>query len=407
MKTISTPSLVGPKEFIALMALLMSIVAISIDAMVPALATIGTDLNATSANQAQYIIIFIFCGMALGQLVCGPLSDAIGRKRIISATILLYLIGSLVCLFSESMSVMLFGRFLQGLGVSGPYVAAISVVRDKFHGRQMARIMSLVMMIFIMVPALAPGIGQGILYLASWRAIFAFYIVYSLTIILWVGFRLEETLPPEKRIPFSTKNILRGVHKVFSNHQALCYMVCMGFVFGGLMGYLSSCQQIFQELYHTGDYFALYFGGLALTFGASSLVNSKLVEKVGMRPLCRRAILINIGVSAVFLAINLFMLPPLWMFLLYAAIIFFNFGMLFGNLNALAMEPMGHIAGLASAIIGAFSSVLSLVAGTLIGQFYNGTLIPIVGGFLILGLCSLTAFYHADRPLKKKDELPA
>lgn len=388
-------SSVGPREFITLMASLMSIVAISIDAMVPALGAIGVDLGTTGPNQAQYIIIFIFVGMAIGQLVCGPLSDAMGRKPIIFSTIVLYLLGSVICLFSHSLPVMLLGRFLEGLGVSGPYVASVSVIRDKFHGRQMARIMSLVMMIFIMVPAIAPSLGQGILYVASWRAIFALYIVYSLVIMMWIGLRMEETLPVKQRVPFSVKNIIKGITKVMRNRVTVCYMVCTGFVFGGLMGYLSSCQQIFQVQYGVGQYFALCFGGLALMFGASSLVNSKLVETVGMRPLCKRALLINIGISALFLAINLLMAPPLWMFLLFAAVIFFNFGMLFGNLNALAMEPMGHIAGLASAIIGAFSSVLSLVVGTVIGQAYNGTLIPITVGFLVLGMGSMVMFMAA------------
>lgn len=395
MKKITSLSPVGPREFIVLMALLMSVVAISIDAMVPALGTIGADLGTTSPNQAQYIISCIFFGMAIGQLICGPMSDAYGRKRVLFSTIVLYLIGSVVCFSAHTLPVMLVGRFLQGLGVAGPYVSSVSVIRDKFHGRQMAKIMSLVMMIFIMVPAVAPALGQTILFLASWRAIFLLYIIYALVIIGWVGLRLEETLPPKHRVKFSVANILKGVTKVLSNRESLCYMICMGFVFGGLMGYLNSCQQIFQGHYALGPYFALCFGGLALTFGASSLVNSKLVEKHGMRPLCRRALLINIGVSAVFLGINLLMAPPLWMFLIYLAIIFFNFGMLFGNLNALAMEPMGHIAGLASAIIGAFSSVLSLLVGTLIGQLYNDTLVPITAGFLVLGALSFGTFMLA------------
>lgn len=400
---ILAPTRLGQREFIALMAFLMSIVAISIDAMIPALGLIGADLGATSPNQPQYVITAIFIGMSVGQLICGPLSDAIGRKRILFGTIFLYLIGSVVCFLAPSMPVMLLGRVLQGLGVSGPYVSSVSVIRDKYHGRQMARIMSLVMMIFIMVPALAPSIGQAILYVASWRYIYALYIVYSLVIMVWVTIRMEETLAPSHRIPFSVRNILKGITKVFRTRSSLWYMVSMGFVFGGLMGYLTSSQQIFQNIYGVGQYFALCFGGLALTFGASSMVNARLVEKVGMRPLCRRAFHMIIGTSLIFLGITLVIAPPLWMFLLYAAIIFFNFGMLFGNLNALAMEPMGHIAGLASAIIGAFSSVLSLTMGTVIGQLYNGTLLPIASGFLVLGICAFVSFLLAEKPTMVKE----
>lgn len=393
MKTFTSP--VGPREFITLMALLMSIVAISIDAMVPALGIIGADLGVNNANHVQYVIACIFFGMAVGQLICGPLSDAVGRRPVLFGTVVLYLAGSVVCYFADSLPLLLAGRVLQGLGVSGPYVASVSVIRDRFHGREMAKIMSLVMMIFIMVPAIAPSLGQGILLVASWRAIFLMYIVYALVIMVWVGLRLDETLPKSKRVKFSFANVRHGIGKVLKTRSTLCYMICMGFIFGGLMGYLNSCQQIFQGLYGVGETFALYFGGLALAFGVSSLVNSRLVEKVGMRPLCQRALLVNIGASVVFLGITLVMAPPLWMFLIYAAVLFFNFGMLFGNLNALAMEPMGSIAGMASAIIGAFSSVLSLVAGTLIGQMYNGTLVPIAAGFLMLGVMALVAFTAA------------
>lgn len=386
----------GEREFIALMAFLMSIVAISIDAMIPALGTIGADLGTTAPNQAQYIITAIFAGMTIGQLVCGPLSDAVGRHPVLFGGIVFYVAGTLLCLTAQTLPVMLFGRFLEGLGVSGPYVTCVSVVRDKFHGRQMARIMSLTMMIFIMVPAIAPTLGQGILYVASWRAIFALYIVYALAVTLWISLRLEETLQPEHRIPFNLKNIAHGGWRVLHNRATVAYMTCMGLAFGGFMGYLSSAQQIFQEHFGVGQYFGLCFGGLALCFGAASLVNARLVEKMGMRPLCRRAMVINIAVSAVFLLANFGLQPTLWMFLLYAAILFFNFGMIVGNLNALAMEPMGRIAGLASSVIGALSSVMSLTVGTLIGQMYNNSLVPLAAGFLVLGLLSLAAFYAAE-----------
>lgn len=393
---------VGPKEFIALMALLMSVVAISIDAMLPALGIIGQDLGATNPNQPQYILTFIFAGLTIGQLVCGPLSDAIGRKRLLYATIGFYLAGSFICLVAPSLQVMFFGRFLQGIGAAGPYVSVVSIIRDKFHGRQMARILSLVMMIFIMVPALAPSLGMAIIAIASWRTIFALYIIYSLTAVLWLSLRLEETLTPQHRIPFKVKNLLHGFGKVLHHRATLAYTICMGFVFGGLMGYLTSAQQIFQGQYQLGDYFALCFGGLALTFGASSMLNAKLVEKFGMRRLCRRSLTAIIIASALFFIITLFGTPPLWLFMLYAASIFFNFGMLFGNLNALAMEPMGHIAGLASSIIGAVSSLMSLIFGTLIGQMYNDTLLPLAIGFFIMGFGALLSF-HMAKPRKVRN----
>lgn len=376
-------------EFIILMASLMSVVAISIDAMLPALGIIGTDLGVQNPNISQLVISFIFLGMMMGHLICGPLSDALGRRPVLFAGLTLYAVGSVICYFAGSIEMLLAGRVIQGLGVSGPYVSTVAIVRDKYAGRDMARIMSLVMMIFILVPAIAPMLGQGILYIATWREIFLFYILYGTTLGLWVFLRLPETLHAEDKIPFSAAAIVRGFKTVFKTRITVFYMICMGICFGSLIGYLNSCRQIFQDQFHTGDAFAFYFGGLALVIGASSLLNSRIVGKYGMRAICIRATMIIITASAIFLAVNITMEPTLWMFVTYAAIMFFCFGLMFGNLNAIAMEPMGHIAGIATAVIGSTSSLISLSVGTFIGQSYDGTLIPVVAGFFALNIVSL------------------
>ncbi|MFO1243486.1 MAG: multidrug effflux MFS transporter [Rickettsiales bacterium] len=376
---------ISSKEFTLLMALLISIVAISIDAMLPALGIIGSELKVSNANETQLIVSCIFGGMAIGQLIAGPLSDAIGRRPILFAGIVLYLVGSIVCYVSDNFHVLLIGRIIEGLGVSCPYVTAVSVVRDKFAGRDMARVMSLVMMIFILVPAVAPSIGQAILHFGTWRDIFLLYIGYSIAIGIWIALRLEETLAPEHRIPLKLDAFVHGFRHIISNRTTILYTLCMGFCFGGFIGYLGASQQIFQNQFGVGDTFALYFGGLALVLGISSLSNSFIVGKLGMRYICVRAMSAIIVSSAVFLALHAFVdVVTLPMFVVYAAILFFAFGLMFGNLNAIAMEPMGDIAGMASAITGAISSVLSLGFGTLIGQLYNNTLIPIAAGFFIL-----------------------
>jgi len=380
---------ISTKEFIALIASLMSIVAMSIDAMLPALGVISNDIHLQHPNQAQYIISALFLGMAIGQLICGPFSDATGRKKVLYLGVLLFLIGSTICFFAEDLNTMLVGRFIQGLGVSGPYVSAISIVRDQFSGNQMAKVMSFVMLIFIMVPALAPSLGQSILLFASWRFIFVFYIVYAIFISLWIFFRLEETLPKEKRIAFTAEGFFYGFKEVLRNRTTMSYTICMGLFFGSFIGYLNSSQQIFQVQFETGKLFTVYFGLLALIFGAASLVNSQLVEKLGMKLICDYAILAIIVFSAAFLLLHAVTHIQLWMFLVYAAILFFSFGLIFGNLNAMAMEPMGHVAGIASAVIGSLSSILSMSLGTFIGQLYNNNLIPIVTGFLVLGGISL------------------
>lgn len=381
-------SRISSGEFTLLVALMMSIVAISIDALLPALGFIGQEINLSHPNQIQYVISALFLGMALGQLVCGPLSDATGRKKVLYGGIALFFCGSAICFFATSIEGLLIGRFVQGVGVAGPYVSAISIVRDKYAGNEMARIMSLVMMIFIMVPALAPSLGQAVLLISSWRYIFVLYIVYALIIGVWIFWRLEETLPKEFRIPFTRTGFIDGFKEVISNYSTMCYTLCMGLFFGSFMGYLNSSQQIFQELFNTGKLFTVYFGVLALLFGVASMVNARFVQKWGMEYLCRQATLGIIFSSAIFLALQLITTPNLWLFLAYAAVLFFCFGLVFGNVNAMAMEPMGHVAGIASAVIGASSSIISMIIGTAIGQMYDNTLVPMTCGFLILAsLC--------------------
>lgn len=378
------------KEFILLMALLMSIVAISIDALLPALGVIGGELGVVVANQTQLVISFIFGGMAIGQLIAGPLSDALGRKPILFGGIVLYLIGSIICYVANSLDMLLLGRVIQGLGVSAPYVTAVSVVRDKYAGRDMARVMSIIMMIFILVPAIAPSLGQAVMHLAGWRAIFFLYIGYSITVGLWIALRLEETLTPEHRLPLKLEAFIHGFRTILGNRTTTLYTVCMGLIFGSFMGYLSASQQIFQDQFGVGESFSLYFGGLALVLGGASLLNSKFVGKYGMRHICVNAMTVIVLSSAAFLALHFIVVTvTLPMFLVFAVVLFFCFGLMFGNLNAIAMEPMGEVAGMASAITGAVSSLLSISLGTFIGQSYDGTLMPIAAGFTVLGVFGL------------------
>lgn len=385
------------KLFIAMMASFMASVAISIDAMLPALEVMGRDLGVSEVNHTQYIIVLIFAGMAVGQLIAGPLSDAIGRKKILYLGLSLYAIGSVVSMLAPSMTVMLAGRLLQGLGVAGPYVSAVAIIRDKYSGADMARIMSLVMMIFVIVPSLAPALGQLIMFVASWRAIFAFFFVAAVGIATWVYFGLEETLPPAKRIRLRALDIALGFREVFASRVTSGYMICMGLAFGSFMGYLNSTRQIFQDLFNTGEWFSAYFGGLALVFGASSLFNARIVQKHGMRRLCRSAVTAVIGASLCYLVYRFVFGDQLIVFLAYVSVLYFAMGLMFGNLNAIAMEPMGHIAGIASAVIGATSSVISLSLGTLIGQMYDGTLVPVATGFSVLGVVSLGVMIYTNR----------
>lgn len=393
----TTRSGMSAKEFTILVAALMSIVAISIDALLPALGIIGKELGITDPNQPQYLISMLFLGEAIGLLVAGPFSDALGRKPILFTGFAVYLTGTIVCYLSSSLEGLMLGRFLQGLGVAGPQIAAMSLVRDMFKGAQMARTMSLVMMIFVLVPAIAPTLGQAVMLISDWRGIFEMYLIYALILLAWVSFRLKETLPQEKRITLTPRSFYDGFKEVLTHRTTASYTVCMGLFFGGFIGYLNSSQQIFQVQFHTGKLFSVYFGVLALVLGFSSLINSRIVEKHGTKTIAFRAIVTVVIASAIFLALHAFVDITLWMFMAYAVIFFFCFGLLFGNINALAMEPMGHVAGIASAVIGSLSSIMSMVIGTLIGQLYNNTLIPITIGFVIVGSLALFIMLWAEK----------
>jgi len=378
-------------EFVALMAMLMSLVALSIDAMLPALGEIGRDLGVARDNDVQLVVSLIFFGIAVGQLAYGPLSDSIGRKPALLAGLGLYMVGCFLSLFAQSFSVMLAGRLMQGLGVAGPRIVAVALIRDQYEGRLMARVMSFVMAIFIIVPIIAPAMGQGVLLIASWRAIFGVFLVMAVAVSFWFTIRQPETLPLDRRIPLSPARVVSGFREVLTNRTALGYTITAGLVFGSFIGYLSTAQQIFQVQYGLGKLFPLYFALLSIALGAASLANARLVMRYGMKPLSRWALTVMGSISVGFFGVSYLVAghPPLWALVAYLLVVFFCEGILYGNMNALAMEPLGHIAGVGAAVVGALSLLISLAGGTVIGQAYDGTILPLVAGFGGLGIVAL------------------
>ena len=378
-------------EFVLLMGMMTAAAALAIDAVMPALGLIGRALHARSENDIQLIISLLFAGMAIGQLIYGPLSDSIGRKRAIYIGFGLYMAGAAIALLSANLSVMLAGRFLQGLGAAGPRIVTVALIRDLYEGRMMARVMSFIMSVFIFVPAVAPALGEGILFLWGWKAIFGLFICVAAVTLFWFALRQPETLPAERRAPFSLRHIAAGFAETFKNATAFGYTVAMGFVFSAFVGYLSSAQQIFQDTYRTGERFPLYFGMFALSIGLASFVNARMVLRFGMRPLSTAALLALTTFAAVFLGVAYSFdgVPPFWAFMGYGMLTFFCLGMLFGNLNAMAMEPLGHIAGIGSAVVGSLSMLIAVPLGVTIGRFYDGTVYALVSGFALLGAASL------------------
>ncbi len=372
-------------EFVTLMALYVALMAMSIDMILPALSMIGKEFNVANENETQYIIGFLFLGFTFGQILYGPLADSFGRKPTVYFGLIFFIFGDILSINSHDFRTMLLGRFLQGFGAASPRIISIAIIRDLYKGADMARIMSFIMTIFIIIPVIAPSIGQAILFIASWRVMFFIFLTAALIVALWTHFRLPETLKPQDVRPFKLKAILSDFAKVFANKITLGYAICAGLSFSALIGYLTSSRQIFQDYFAVGELFPIYFGISALSIGAASIVNSAIVKRYGMKIICNYALITMIAMSALFLLIS--SLQPtiaIWQFMLFAIITFFCFGMLYGNLNALAMEPMGHIAGVASAVIGFLSSGISAVIGTVIGQSYNNSLSPIFLGFLLL-----------------------
>jgi DHA1 family bicyclomycin/chloramphenicol resistance-like MFS transporter len=386
-------------EFIALVAVAMSLVAMSIDSMLPALGAIAADLGTRDPNDRQLILTAFFAGLTVGLVVYGPISDSAGRKPTMYAGLVLFIVGGLICAFTQDFILMLAGRVLQGFGAASPRIVAIAMVRDLHGGRSMARVMSFVMAIFILVPILAPSIGQGILFVAPWRAIFFALATAGILYFAWFALRQPETHPYEARVRFSLANISRAAAETFTNRVTLGYMLATGLIFGAFISYLGTSQQIFQEQYRLGNLFPVFFGILAAGIGVASIVNARLVMKIGMRTLSKWALRAACLLSCGFIIIAWLLSghPPLTVFMAYMIVCFFCNGLLFSNYNALAMEPMGHIAGVAAAITGAVSTLVALIAGTLIGRFYNGTVIPVVAGFALLGIAALIITEWAER----------
>jgi DHA1 family bicyclomycin/chloramphenicol resistance-like MFS transporter len=380
------------------MALMISLVALSIDAMLPALPSIGLDLGVEAENDQQLVVSALFLGLGVAQMIYGPLSDSIGRKRAIYSGYVIFVIGCIISILSTSFEIMLVGRVLQGAGAAGPRIVCIALVRDQYEGREMARIMSFVMGVFILVPALAPAMGQGIIMVSHWRGIFVVFLVLAIVSWSWFAIAQPETLAPERRKRFSVYAIWSGALETCRNRVALGYTMGAGLIFGAFVGYLSSAQQMFSVLYGITDLFPLYFAILALAIGLSSFVNGRLVMKIGMRMMSSYALVSLTILSSMYFvyAASVGGVPELWLNMVYFVAAFLCIGILFGNYNALAMEPLGHIAGVGAAVVGSITTLVAVPLGTFIGQAFDGTVLPLVGGFALLGSMAIALMHWTE-----------
>lgn len=389
-------------EFIVIMASLMSLVALSIDALLPALNQIGLSVGFEHPKDNQLLITMIFLGLGFGQLISGPLSDSFGRKPIIYVGFTVFVLASFVCVSATSLEMMVLGRILQGIGLSAPRTISIAMVRDSYSGDYMARVMSFIVVIFILVPVVAPALGKVVLDLYGWKAIFYSQLFFGVIVMGWLWKRQPETLQPAHKKKFAVVLFVDGAKEFIKHKQAIAFTIISGFITGSFMVYLSASQHIFQAQYDMAEEFPFIFAGLAIGVGFATFLNGTFVLKYGMLKLVSIAMLFFTLIPMVYMGFfygtsN----PSIGILLIFFGLQFFSLGFLFGNLRALAMEPVGHIAGIGSAINGFVSTIMAVPIATYIGKFVTTTALPLFIGFSICGICSLISLQILKRYKKR------
>ncbi len=386
-------------EFIALMAALMSSVALTIDALLPALPQIGSYLQVVNTNDNQLLITMIFLGLGFGQLIFGPLSDSFGRKPVVYVGFMLFIVASIMCVTTQNFEMMILGRVLQGIGLSSPRTMAITIIRDRYSGDYMAKIISIVVMVFILVPVIAPALGQFLLNFYHWKAIFYLNLILGVVVMIWFWKRQPETLKKENRIPLTWGLFSNGTMEFLKYKRAVAFTLVSGFITGSFMVYLSTSQQIFEQQYNMAELFPYIFASLAISVGLATFMNSQLVVRYGMFKIAYTAMIAFVAISILYVVLfwsgkN----PSVYVLIGFCSMQFFSIGFLFGNLRALAMQPLGHIAGIGAAINGFVSTVMAVPIANYIGSFVYESVLPLFIGFSIFGILSLLIFLL----LKKK-----
>ncbi|MHA7884924.1 multidrug effflux MFS transporter [Nitratireductor rhodophyticola] len=387
----------GRAEFIALAAALMSLNALAIDIMLPALQQIGAELGVDDENARQYIVTAYLAGLGGGQLIFGPISDRFGRRAPLFIGLALYVSAALIAAISPSFAVILALRFLQGIGAATTRVIAVSAIRDVFGGRQMAEVLSMVMMVFMVIPVIAPSIGQLIMIFGDWSEIFIAMAVLAIVFGTWAAIRLPETLAPENRRELTFSSITKGFAFVLTNRIALCYTLATTSIFGSLFGFISSAQQIYTDTFDLADWFPILFAIGAGLMAISSFTNSRLVGRIGMRRLSHTALVGFTAVSLLWLVLAAFGYMPFALFFVLFSVAMFQFGWVGANFNSIAMEPLGHVAGTAAATQGFLTTLGGGLIGAFVGQMFDGSTVPLAAGYFITGSIAIVLVLIGER----------
>ncbi|MEO1115345.1 MAG: multidrug effflux MFS transporter [Pseudomonadota bacterium] len=384
-------------EFVAIIAMIMALNAMAIDVMLPALPAIGDALNIIEENNRQLILTMYLAGFGGAQLFFGPLTDALGRRKVLIGGLTLYSLASVWAIFAADLDTLLVARVLQGVGCAGARVAALSVVRDCYTGRSMGKVMSLVMMVFMAVPVIAPSVGQVVLLMAGWHWIFAFLLISGLAVLAWSMMRMPETLAPDRRRPIEFSAIANAYGTAVTTRVCVGYAVATAFVFAGLFAFLAMSQQIFVDIFDLGNLFPVVFASIAVAMAISSFTNAQLVEAMGLRRLSHAALLVYTVFGFLIFVVSALGLESLASFFILTTIVMMCFGFVGANFNAMAMEPLGKIAGTAASVIGFITTLGGALLGHVMGQLFDGTTEPLGLAFAIYGLAAIACVLFAEK----------
>jgi len=387
-------------EFVAILALMMGMTAFSIDNLLPAFPEIGSAFAVSDANDVQLLVYAYLIGIGVAQLFYGTISDVVGRRPALIAGLLVYALGCIMALFADSFAVLIAARVVQGTGAAAGRVLAIAIVRDRFEGREMARIMSLVLMVFLIVPILAPALGTLILLAGTWHLIFVAMLAVAGVLTVWFLARMPETLHPEYRRPFSLVSIAGGIRVTVTTRRAMGYTLAVGFMTGALMTYVGSAAQVFQtDVYKLGAWFPIAFSSVAALMAVASFLNATLVRRLGMRFLSHSALIGFVTASAAMVLASWAYdgRPPLVLFCIMVGLVQFLFALCASNFNSIAMEPLGAVAGTAASFIGAFTTLMAALLALAAGRHFDGTVLPLSLGYFTLGTLALVSVLWAER----------
>jgi DHA1 family bicyclomycin/chloramphenicol resistance-like MFS transporter len=397
MATEAPPFSMNDREFVALMASTMALNALPIDAMLPAFPAIRESLHVADPNRLQYMISTYMLANAVGSLVAGPLADRFGRRPMLLISIAFSAIGGIATGIAPTYEILLIMRTLHGFFAAGLGVLAVSVIRDRYAGDAMARVMSIIIIIFMLVPVLAPSIGQLVLEVASWRKIFHVQAVAAAAVFVWTWYRLPETLPVAYRQPIALPVIARNWVSCVQDRQGLGYMMAAGVMMGGMFGFLNSSQQIFFDVFDAADIFPIAFACVAGSMALANFSNSRIVERFGARRVSHAALFGFIVMSVLQFGASQLHPEPLLLFMVLIAINMGMVGFTGSNFGSIAMEPFGHIAGSAASFQSFARMALATLIGAMTGQRFNGTTAPLAEGFLVTGLIALAFILWAER----------